>query len=170
MLGAAVHLEEGLRHEELGRAQERLHRCAAPKGEPTRTRHRRARTRERRHCTRALFHGTLQRLHQRAPPWVRARPTTAPQTPEPVLTSGRLLRCPFLATESVRAARRPARPGHVKLAERMERREPGTGPVTGDRVPFVVVRERQRRPARNSTLVPWTVSLRKKLGLRAWLC
>lgn len=31
--------------------------------------------------------------------------------------------------------------GHVKLADRMEKREPGTGPVSGDRVAFVVVKE-----------------------------
>lgn len=29
----------------------------------------------------------------------------------------------------------------MKLADRMEKREPGTGPVSGDRVAFVVVKE-----------------------------
>uniref|UniRef100_A0A7S0H8G1 DNA polymerase n=1 Tax=Hanusia phi TaxID=3032 RepID=A0A7S0H8G1_9CRYP len=31
--------------------------------------------------------------------------------------------------------------GHVKLAERMEKREPGTGPVAGDRVHYIIVKE-----------------------------
>ena len=39
------------------------------------------------------------------------------------------------------AGQKSASLGHVKLAQRMERRDPGTGPVSGDRVQFVVVRE-----------------------------
>ena len=39
------------------------------------------------------------------------------------------------------AGQKSASLGHVKLAQRMEQREPGTGPVSGDRVQFVVVRE-----------------------------
>ena len=54
---------------------------------------------------------------------------------------------PLPSTHCLRPPRYKAKQAHVELAMRMKKRDPGTAPQMGDRVPYVIIQAAKGVPA-----------------------